>query len=129
MLRKRLVLGELEVKVLGVLWESGPATVADVVAALPTEEARHYNTVATVLRRLLERDVVTRVKDGRGYVFSAAVTREELARRYFSLVREELYGGSWSRLVAALLTPGTKGGRTEEKLAELLGKLTRETPE
>jgi len=123
MLRKRVVLGELEVKVLNVLWDRGPSSVQEVLDGLPEGEARHYNTVATVLTRLSAKEIVRRERRGRGHVFSAAVGREELGRRYLELFRKELFGGSLDRMVAALLSRGKPRRRQVEEIRKLLDEM------
>ncbi len=103
MSRKRVVLGELEVAVLGVLWDLGHGTVAEIVEALPLERTRHYNTISTVLTRLEKRDLVSGEKAGRALVYRALVDREQLGREYLELLRDDLFGGSVRGMVAALL--------------------------
>jgi len=70
---------------MNVLWEAAePLTVRDVLDAL--NESRTpplaYTTVMTVISRLAEKGAATRVKQGKGYAYTAAVGNEaELAVR------------------------------------------------
>jgi len=68
-------LGELERKVMDVLWGSlGTAmTVRQVAERLPTHA---YTTVLTVLDRLQRKQMVRRTKDGRAHRYTAAASRE-----------------------------------------------------
>src|SRR5262245_46651545 len=106
MKRRRLVVGGLEASVLSVLWDRGPSSVSDVVAALPAGGARHPNTIATVLNRMTARGLVGRSDAGRAASYAALVTREEMGRRLLETLREEILGGSLSHFVAALVRPG-----------------------
>ncbi|HXH59017.1 BlaI/MecI/CopY family transcriptional regulator [Iamia sp.] len=70
------VLGPLEAEVMTVLWSRGePMTVrevrADVNAARETPLA--YTTVMTVLARLAEKGILSRVREGRGYRYEPLV--------------------------------------------------------
>ncbi len=125
MARKRVVLGDLEVAVLGVLWERGPSTVGDVVEALPRDPAPHYNTVSTVLTRLAKRGLVSAEKDGRALVHRALVTREQLGREYLELLLDDLFGGSVRGIVATLLG----GARPRKRDVDEVRRLLREIEE
>jgi predicted transcriptional regulator len=71
------VLGPLETEVMNVLWSSdGPMNVRDVLDRLnaPRSEALAYTTVMTVLSRLADKQILARVRDGRGYVYEPSVS-------------------------------------------------------
>ncbi len=129
MLRKRLVLGELEVRILNILWDRGAATVRDVLEGLPEDEERHYNTCSTVLNRLVKRGLVAREPEGRGFVYSAVVDREELGRQYLETLSKDLFGGSLARTLATLLTPGKISRRQMKRIESLLSKIEDEEEE
>src|SRR5438132_2716607 len=70
------VLGPLEREVMEVLWGSNDAlAVRDVLERLNRRRKPKlaYTTVMTVLSRLAEKEVLTRQKVGRGYVYRPAV--------------------------------------------------------
>ena len=72
-------LGPLETEVMQVLWGmKKPLSVRVVLERLNEgrRPALAYTTVMTVMGRLAEKDVLRRTKDGRGYVYEAAVTDE-----------------------------------------------------
>jgi predicted transcriptional regulator len=70
--RGRRPAGMLEDAVLAVLWEGArPMSPADVQAVLPGDPA--YTTVMTTLARLARKGLASRVRAGRGFVYSAAV--------------------------------------------------------
>jgi predicted transcriptional regulator len=68
-------LGELERRVMDVLWDSDikPLTGREVADQLPD---RAYTTVLTILERLRRKNLVVRSTDGRTHRFAAADTRE-----------------------------------------------------
>jgi predicted transcriptional regulator len=68
-------LGELERRVMDVLWDSdaGPLTGREVADQLPD---RAYTTVLTILDRLRRKGLVERSTHGRTHRFAAADTRE-----------------------------------------------------
>lgn len=77
MIRKR-GLGELEAKILAVLWsDDRPMTPAEVLGALDSDLA--YTTVMTVLGRLWTKGLAHRVKVGRAFAYSAAISEADLS--------------------------------------------------
>lgn len=71
-------LGELQAAVLSALWDSGEAlSVRNVMVLVKRNPPLAYTTVLTVLSRLYEQDVVVRKKDGKAYLYSPRVSREQ----------------------------------------------------
>lgn len=68
--------GSLEREVMGILWSERRLAVRDVQARLRRPAA--YTTVMTTLDRLFKKGVLSREASGRAFLYSAAVTREEL---------------------------------------------------
>lgn len=68
-------LGPLEEQVMHILWTHGQLTVREVINYLPADPA--YTTIATVLRHLGRKGMVTIVKDGRSARHATRISREE----------------------------------------------------
>jgi predicted transcriptional regulator len=70
------VLGPLEVRVLEACWAAdGPVTVRDLTGAFPGVA---YTTVMTTADRLFRKGLLTRVKSGRRFLYTARWSRREL---------------------------------------------------
>lgn len=81
-------LGQLEAKVMDVLWESAaPLRVRDVLDRLESPRPLAYTTIMTVLDNLHDKGYVRRTKAGRAYRYTATDTREDVGAR---LLREVL---------------------------------------
>ncbi len=77
---RKLGMGELEAKVMDVLWdEGGWLTPSEVHRRLMRRRRLAYTTVMTVLVRLYEKGVVDRKRDGRAYAYHPVLNREEHA--------------------------------------------------
>jgi predicted transcriptional regulator len=106
--------GELQAQVMAALWRLGAATVEQVRSDLPPRYQGAYNTVQTVLNRLVERGLLTRVREGRGFVYRPALTEAE----YLSgTIRRTLAGASSDARHAALAT--IIGGLRPDELSQL----------
>ena len=69
-------LGSLERQVMEVVWDGTSFTVRDVHARLSRPVA--YTTVMTTLDRLFKKGFVSRTREGRAFVYTAARTRAEV---------------------------------------------------
>ena len=70
-----LALGKLEREVLEQIWQHREVSVRDVY--LQFEERIAYTTLMTTLDRLYKKRLLHRRKDGRAFLYSAAVSRDE----------------------------------------------------
>jgi BlaI family transcriptional regulator, penicillinase repressor len=116
-------ISETEQAVLKVLWDLGPETVREVLAALIAQgHSWAYTTVQTLLTRLLAKGYVA------ADVYRAAVSRNELLQQRLTDLADTFCEGTTSPLVLALvegsqLTPGDIG-----RLREMLDKLEADVP-
>ena len=107
-------LTRLELEIMNVLWEVGPANVQTVQQGLERELA--YTTVQTMLNILHKKGRVKRTLKDRAYLYKAAVSRKEVVSHTVSDLVDRLFGGSAESLVMSLVE--TKH-LTPEKLAKL----------
>lgn len=108
MAAQRRVAGGLEAEVLGRLWQSdSPMTVGDLVVDLGGSLA--YNTVQTILIRLLAKNAVTRESVGRAHAYTAVLDEAGMAAHR---MRDHLRGGRDAPLILAqfvdALTPAER---------------------
>jgi len=73
-----VALGELEIQVLEHLWAAQTSTVKQVHAQIQVQRAISANTVQSTLERLHRKQLLSRVKQGHSYVYSALVSKEQL---------------------------------------------------
>ena len=70
-------LGRLERDVMEIVWRGGEPSVREVQTALTRPIA--YTTVMMTLDRLFKKGLVSRRREGRAFLYSAAQTREQMA--------------------------------------------------
>lgn len=97
-----IVLYDRELEVMEVLWERGPATVAEVREALEDEMA--YTTVLTVLRRLEEKGYVGHEEEGRAHRYHARVERAAARESALDRLTKKLFQGSPELLLTHLMS-------------------------
>ena len=91
-----------ELDIMTVLWETGPATVAEVREALADELA--YTTVLTMLRVLEEKGHVGHTEEGRAHRYHPLVEREEAGESAVRRLTRKLFGGSPELLLTHLVS-------------------------
>ena len=116
--------GELQTQVMSALWRLGSGTVEQVRSALPSRYRGAYNTIQTVLNRLHDRELLTRERRGKAYVYKAVYAESELVARS---IGDRLAGASSDVRRAALLhlVEGLKPEELDE-VARLANRIRRE---
>ena len=110
----------LQLDVLRALWAAGEATAAEVHEALARERTLAPTTVATLLRRLEARGLVTHLKRGRVHVFRATVDEDSLSRSQVAEVAERVFQGDLPELFAQLLSTHDVGPDDLERIRALI---------
>jgi BlaI family penicillinase repressor len=109
-------LGDLQLKIMKVLWEREEAGVADVLQALGADAGLAYTTVATMLRKMEARGLVEHVSEGRRFLYRAAVSPDAVTQSMADDILERLFEGRLSDLLSHLLSTREV---SREELAEL----------
>jgi predicted transcriptional regulator len=120
--RRSVPLTEAEQRLMEIVWSAGPATVGQIVDAIPEAERPAYNTVQTIMKILERKGYVQHRAEGRAFVYQAVVDRDAAARTALSHVMQRFFGGS-PRALALNLIEGDH--LTEDELDELQRTIKR----
>ena len=85
-------LGDLQLKIMQVLWRTPQVGVADVQQQIGGMLA--YTTIATMLRKMENRGLVRHREEGRRFLYEAAVTADAVSRSMTNRVVDRLFEGS-----------------------------------
>jgi predicted transcriptional regulator len=97
-------IGDLQLRILRVLWSRGEASVADVHADLSPEKPLAYTTVATMLRKMETRGWVSHREVGRAFLYKAKLAADSVNRGFGGYLVERLFKGSVAEAVSHLLS-------------------------
>jgi BlaI family penicillinase repressor len=101
--RKRdVTLTKHELRLMNLLWDRPPATVADIVGALEPPPLA-YTTVLTTLGTLEDKGYVAHAKAGRAFVYRPLVKRSDAATSLLDTLLERFFGNSPGVLALKLL--------------------------
>ncbi|GJM27117.1 MAG: hypothetical protein DHS20C16_35320 [Phycisphaerae bacterium] len=105
-----------ELEALRVLWEQGEAKPADIEAAFgwPIDNG----TLRSVLRVLVDKNLVARRKEGKAYMYKAKRSRQGVMKSMARQMAQVFTGGSAADLIAQLI-------KTEKLKPEELAELRR----
>lgn len=100
---KKLKLGDLQLRIMQVLWQRGAASVAEVHQALCEQSPFAYTTIATMLTKMEARGLVRHELEGRRFIYRAAVDADAVSGRMLADVLDGFFAGSVSNMVHHLL--------------------------
>src|SRR5215469_10806096 len=118
--RASITLTEAELRLMNVLWQKGPATVHQLLEALPTKPALAYNSVLTTIRILEKKGYVKHVKDKRAHIYMPLVGQKEATRFEVRNLLNRFFKNSHEMLVLNILEDENVDAAELKRLGELL---------
>lgn len=116
---KRLT--KAEEQIMKVLWEHGGGLLMEIVDAMP-EPQPHKNTVATILKILVEKEFVSIEAVGRFHRYHPAISKDAYSTRTLTSVVKDYFEGSFSNAVSFLVEKEQLSVRDLELLLKQLKK-------
>jgi predicted transcriptional regulator len=126
MRRAKTPLGDLEHRVMQLVWTHGEVTAEDIRKLLASnlKEA----TVRTVLRRLEEKGLLSHTVRERTFVYSAAQSRGHVAAKAVKRVVDWICGGSVEEVLVGMVDARMVDRATVEKLSKRIEQAGAERP-
>lgn len=82
--------GPLEAKILDILWNDVEMTIKNVQQVLDQEKLTNFNTVMTVMNRLVEKGILQKRVEGRSFLYQPIQTRVEFLHTQSKEMTNEL---------------------------------------
>jgi len=101
---ERKTLTNVEMEFMHLVWEHEPVVTDDIQRHL-AKNGRDYTDggIRRILSILMKKGFITRTKEGRAFSYESTVGREEAEGSMLDHLRDRLFKGSASSMVAALL--------------------------
>jgi predicted transcriptional regulator len=109
-------LTEVELELMNAIWELGECTVKDVQTRLSQDRQLAYTSVATMMKILEQKGVLTSSKSDRAHTYQPAVSREEYESTSLKHLAKSLFRGDSSSMVMRLLDDA---GLSDKELKEI----------
>lgn len=119
------IISEAESQVMAVLWDEAPRASEDIVAVLRQATEWHEKTIRTLLNRLLGKGAVQAERDGRRYLYSPVLTREQWQSQESRSLLDRVFGGRVAPLLAHFSTHEKLSKRDIAELRKLIDDIER----
>ena len=116
-------LGESELELLQMVWETGPATVAEIHQRLLPIRQVAYTTVMSALRKLADKGFLEFTQEGNAYVYRTARPPQEVKHNLLSSILEKVFKGSPVDLVESLVKHETLSDKDLQDIRRLIEKM------
>jgi BlaI family penicillinase repressor len=124
----RPALSPAEWRVMTTLWERGALDARGVYTAIADEREWAYQTVKTLLSRLVAKGAVEYDQVGNSYLYRAAVPREEMTQREVRSVFDRVVGAAVSPVLAHFIDEAELSDEDIRKLQKLLEEKRKNRP-
>src|SRR2546423_492156 len=94
---------DVELEILGVLWELGPSTVRQVHQALARQKATGYSTTLKMMQVMRDKGLLLRDEQVRPQVYRPAASQQRTEKQLLDDLIHRAFGGSAARLVLRAL--------------------------
>jgi len=115
-------LTKAEEHVMQVLWKLGSAFLREIIEAMPAPKP-HQNTVATLLKILVEKEFVSITVLGRQHQYFPLVGKEEYSKRTIKQIVKGHFEGSFSNVVSFMVK---ENNISIEELENLLQQIKKQ---
>jgi len=121
-------LGDLQLAIMREIWRRGEASVTDVHGALEEERGLAPTTIATMLRKMEDKGVVTHRAEGRKFIYRPAVSEAAVRRTMVGELTDRLFRGEVTALVSHLLSEHEIDAGELERLRALVAEHSEHEP-
>ena len=116
-------ISDAELAIMEILWEQAPLTATDVASRVLADRDWSLATVKTLLSRLLAKAAVEHRADGRRFLYSPLVEREDYVAGESKRLVDRLFGGKFMPLVAHLAEQEKLSDTDIAEIEKLLRKM------
>lgn len=118
-------ISEAESRVMDALWRRAPQSSEDIVATVQQDSDWHEKTIRTLLGRLVAKGAVNAEKDGRRYLYSPTLAREQWQSQESRSLLDRVFGGRLSPLLAHFSEHEKLGAKDIAELRKLLDAIEK----
>lgn len=93
-------ISDAESRVMQVLWSHSPSSADDIIRALAETTNWHEKTIKTLLNRLLRKGAICAERDGRRYLYSPLLKRDDWQAEESRSLLERVFDGRLTPMLA-----------------------------
>lgn len=96
-------ISDAEWQVMKIIWMQGEQTSTDLIKVLEKRFSWTKSTIQTLLARLVEKECLTREKQGKSFVYSALLTQEDSKKLLVQDIKDKVCSRRMKQLLADLI--------------------------
>jgi len=116
------VLTKAEEQVMQILWKLEKGFLREIIDAMPAPKP-HQNTIATLLKILVDKEFVGITVLGRQHLYSPLVSKDEYSKRTMKQIVKGYFEGSFSNVVSFMVK---ENNISIEELESLLAQIKKQ---
>ena len=115
----------VELQVLGVLWDHGPATARGVLERMPDGKPRSYTTILTIMQLMEKKGLLKRKLHGRAHIYTPTSSRRRTMSPLLRTLVGRAFGGRPATVVQQLLSDQPMTREELQDIRTLLDELDK----
>ena len=96
-------ISDAEWQVMKIIWMQGEQTSSDLIKVLEKRLSWSKSTIQTLLARLVEKECLTREKQGKSFIYSALLTQEDSKKLLVKDIKDKVCSRRMKQLLANLI--------------------------
>jgi copper transport repressor, copY/tcrY family len=96
-------ISDAEWQVMKIIWMQGEQTSTDLIKVLEKRFSWSKSTIQTLLARLVEKECLTREKQGKSFIYSALLTQEDSKKLLVKDIKDKVCSRRMKQLLANLI--------------------------
>ena len=96
-------ISDAEWQVMKIIWMQGEQTSTDLIKVLEKRFSWSKSTIQTLLARLVEKECLTREKQGKSFIYSALLTQEDSRKLLVQDIKDKVCSRRIKQLLADLI--------------------------
>ncbi len=125
MKQETIRISESEWEIMRAVWEGEPVAAADIVETLADSRDWKPRTVRTMIDRLLAKGALRAEKDGKRFLYSAALRQDELVREESRSFMVRVFGGQPASMLARLVDEAELSAEEIKELRRVLNRKSK----
>jgi len=99
----QMQISDAEWQVMKIIWMQGEQTSTDLIKVLEKRFSWSKSTIQTLLARLVEKECLTREKQGKSFIYSALLTQEDSKKLLVQDIKDKVCSRRMKQLLADLI--------------------------
>lgn len=120
MKEKRPQISEAEFAVMQIIWDKAPVNTNEIVALLRDTSDWSPKTIQTMLIRLEKKGAITHEKDGRVYVYTPLIQKEDYLSHESHAFLDKFFNGALDQMVVSYLSQNDLSQEDLDSLRSIL---------